>query len=357
MPPSTTPTPSPDVRPGRRLTWALLAIFSVIALVAAGCGSDAEPATQAAGDNGSGDEEFPVTIEHKYGETTIEEMPERVVAVGLTEQDALLALGIAPVATTEWFGEQPGAVWPWAQDELKALGAKTPEVLSSSDAVNVEAVAAQRPDLILAIYSGLKQGEYDKLSSIAPTVAQPKDNVDYGVSWQDLTTTVGAAVGKAEEAGALVADVEQQFADVREEHPEFDGKTAVMATPWEGIFVYGPEDPRGRLLEAIGFSLPADLAKVTGDEFGGNLAEENVDLIDVDSIVWLDAEEAKNLGGPGYEKLKVHTEGREVHLNSFDDPLGAATSFVSVLSLPFLLDGLTPKLTAAVDGDPATATQ
>ena len=41
-------------------------------------------------------------------------------------------------------------------------------------------------------------------------------------------------------------------------------------------------------------------------------------------------------------------------LDSFDDPLGGATSFVSVLSLPYLLDGLVPMLSAAVDGDPAT---
>jgi iron complex transport system substrate-binding protein len=44
---------------------------------------------------------FPVTIEHKYGSTTIEEAPERVAVVGLREQDALLGLGIVPVATTE----------------------------------------------------------------------------------------------------------------------------------------------------------------------------------------------------------------------------------------------------------------
>ena len=34
---------------------------------------------------------------------------------------------------------------------------------------------------------------------------------------------------------------------------------------------------------------------------------------------------------------------------------GGATSFVTALSLPFLLDGLVPMLAAAIDGDPATA--
>ncbi|MFW6174563.1 MAG: ABC transporter substrate-binding protein, partial [Chloroflexota bacterium] len=65
----------------------------------------------------SPEEEFPVTIEHKYGSTTIEEKPERVVTVGFSEQDPVLALGAKPVAVREWFGGQPNAVWPWAQEE------------------------------------------------------------------------------------------------------------------------------------------------------------------------------------------------------------------------------------------------
>src|SRR5262245_38105575 len=50
---------------------------------------------------------FPVTSEHKFGATTITAKPERVVAVGLVEQDALLALGVVPVATREWYGARP----------------------------------------------------------------------------------------------------------------------------------------------------------------------------------------------------------------------------------------------------------
>jgi iron complex transport system substrate-binding protein len=128
-----------------------------------------------------------------------------------------------------------------------------------------------------------------------------------------------------------------------------------MATPYEGIFVYGPEDPRGRFLQALGFELPPDLVEVTGEQFGGNVSEERADMLDVDALVWLDADDAEGvLGGPLYESFAVHQEGREVFLDSFDDPLGAATSFVTVLSVEFLVDGLVPKLAAAVDGNPAT---
>jgi iron complex transport system substrate-binding protein len=295
---------------------------------------------------------FPVTIEHKYGETVITEEPQRIVTVGLVEQDALLALGVVPVATTEWFGEYPGSIWPWAQEALGDVA--PPESVGTSAEVNIEAILDQDPDLVLALYSGLTEEQYDTLSAQVPTVAQPADLVDYGIGWEELTITVGRAVGKQAEAEALVADVEAQFAAAQEEHPEFVGASAVVATPYEGVWVYGPEDARGRFLTALGFELPPDLVEVTGEEFGGTLSPERADLLDLDVVVWLDAEAVEDYGGPVYETFAVHTEAREVFLDSFSDPLGGATSFVTVLSIPYLLDGLVPKLAAAVDGDPTT---
>jgi iron complex transport system substrate-binding protein len=322
----------------------------------AACSSSDDGAAASSSGSQTADGAFPVTVEHRFGETTVDALPERIVTVGLTEQDVLLALGVVPVATTEWFGEYPGAVWPWAQDELEALDAEPPESVGDATTVNVEAVAAQKPDLILAVYSGLTEEQYEQLSAVAPTVAQPEEFGDYGVPWDVMTRTVGQVIGQADAADALVEDVEAEFAAVREAHPEFDGATSVVATPYEGVGVYGTEDVRGRLLTSLGFVLPDGLAEVTGDEFYGQLSEERVDLLDVDTIVWLDADDAEGpLGGPLYAGLPVHTEGREVFLDSFDDPLGGATSFVTPLSLPFLLDGLVPRLAAAVDGDPATA--
>ena len=89
---------------------------------------------------------FPVTIDHKYGSTTIEAEPKRVVVVGLREQDALLALGVVPVATTEWYGKHPGAIFPWAKDELG--DAKVPTVLTTDrrHRDREDRRAAARPD-------------------------------------------------------------------------------------------------------------------------------------------------------------------------------------------------------------------
>jgi iron complex transport system substrate-binding protein len=184
-----------------RRYFSLLVCLGLLATGAAACGSSGEEGT-AGGDTSAGtaaeEGAFPVTIEHKFGSTTIEEAPERVVVAGLREQDSLLALGIVPVATTEWLGGRPGEIFPWAEDELGE--APVPEVLDFSDGLQFEKIAAQRPDLIVAVYSGLSRQDYEKLSAIAPTVAQPRGQIDWGASWQDELMMVGRAVGKPAEA-------------------------------------------------------------------------------------------------------------------------------------------------------------
>ena len=105
-----------------------------------------------------------------------------------------LALGVVPVATTEWFGKHPGAIFPWAKDKLGS--AKVPTVLEDTDGVQLEKVAAQQPDLILGVYSGITKKEYDALSKIAPVVAQPKGKPDFGTSWQEETLISGQVLGR-----------------------------------------------------------------------------------------------------------------------------------------------------------------
>jgi iron complex transport system substrate-binding protein len=331
----------------RSLQSRLAGVLGAAALVLAGtaCGGTSEEPAAATG----------VTIEHKYGATTIKGQPKRVVVVGLEEQDALLALGIVPVGTTKWLSAYPGEIGPWAKPKLGK--AAVPTVLDATDGVQFERVAKLRPDLILGLYSGLTKADYDKLSRLAPTVAQPKGLPDYGVSWQELTKTVGKAVGKPEQADQLVASVEQRFAQARKEHPEFAGKTALMATPYEGIFVYGTEDNRSRALTSLGFQLPKDLDKLIGDQFGANISKERTDLLDTDALVWLVEDPVKDKqklqGDKLYGDLNVAKQGRDIYISVSSD-YGNATSFVSVLSLPYLLDGLVPQLTAAADGNPAT---
>ncbi|MFG1610272.1 iron-siderophore ABC transporter substrate-binding protein [Actinoplanes sp. NPDC049265] len=332
-----------------------MAVAGLLLFLVAACGPNSNATDTAAPSAPSGATGFPVSVPNKFGTATITAEPKRVVTVGLVEQDSLLALGVVPVGTTEWFGEKPGAIWPWAEAALGS--APKPQVLTDTDGIQFEKVAALRPDLILAVYSGLTAEDYATLSKIAPTVAQPQGSVDYGVSWQDVTRTVGAAVGRKAQAEKLVADTEAKLAAVKQAHPEFAGKSGLMATTYEGYYVYGPQDSRGRLLTDLGLTLPAGLAEVTGKEFGANLSKERTDLLDTDVLIWLvdayAADKAKVQADPLYAKLDVKTQGRDVYLEN-EELEGAATSFITPLSLPFLLDKLVPQLAAALDGNPAT---
>lgn len=296
-------------------------------------------------------------IEHKHGSTEIPEAPERIVTVGLTDQDPVLALGVTPVGTTEWFGEEPGAIFPWARDYVEG---QTPEVVGDAESINFESVAALEPDLILGLYSGLSRDQYDTLSEIAPVVAQPGEYADYGVPWQEQTRRIGRALGREERAGELISQTEARFEEARENNPQFEGASGVVATFQPGYYyVYGPQDSRGRFMSLLGFDIPGEIAELAGDDFGAEISRERLEITDADALVWLvnSEQEGEELRRDSlYRQLEASREDRDLFLIN-GGPLYNAFSFNSVLSLPFLLDEIVPDLGAAVDGDTGTQSE
>ena len=138
---------------------------------------------------------FPVTIEHAYGETTIDTQPERIATVAWANHEVPLALGVVPVGMSKatWGDDDGDGVLPWVEDQLDELGAETPVLFDETDGIDFEAVADTEPDVILAAYSGLTQEEYDTLSKIAPVVAYP--DVAWGTSYEDMIRLNSAAIG------------------------------------------------------------------------------------------------------------------------------------------------------------------
>lgn len=338
----------------RRTFLTGLSAFALAPALAA-CGDDAgsTPGAQPSAGNAAEEGALPVTIKHKFGSTTITKAPERIVCVGLVEQDALLALGLVPVAVTKWFGEAAGQIFPWA---TAALGkSPLPTVLEDKDGVQFEKVAGLKPDLIIGQYAGLKQKDYDLLSKIAPTVAQPAGYVDFGVPWQESTRTIGQAVGRPAATKKLLDDVNAKIAKAAADHPEFAKASAIVATTYEGIFVYGPEDPRSRLMKDLGFAFPPALTKVGGDEFGASISPEKVGLLDVDCVVWINDEPATTKATGGlWAKTKAAKEGRGAFIAETDGAFYVAHSMLTPLSIPYMLERYVPMLAAAVDGDPST---
>jgi iron complex transport system substrate-binding protein len=327
-------------RPGgwRRALTAVAAGLLAVTTVTACAADEDEPAAPAA--SGSAAAAFPVSIAHKFGSTTIEKQPERVVTVGWNDQDPVLALGVVPVSTREWFTEYP--TYPWVKE---ATAGKTLTTFSAE--MNFEAIIKQQPDLILAIYETINKETYDKLSQIAPTVIQSADYADEQTPWDVQTLTTGKALGKSSEAQALVAKVNAKIDEAKAANPQFAGKTLVVDFgPEKGQHWLIPaKDPRRALFDALGFAAQAESEDVS---------EERLDLLDRDVLFVNGATKKDMLASPAFSRLKVVTEDRALY-TSFSTPLGGALAYSGPNALLYALDVLVPQLKAATDGDKATA--
>lgn len=326
----------------------LAPVAVVIALLAVvGCANTqsgpAAPAPSVAG-------AFPVTVEHKYGSTTVEAKPERVVSVGLTEQDVLLQLGVIPIAVTDWYGDQPHATWPWAQ---KLLGDAKPTVLTTTSGIQFEKVAQLGPDLIVGTNAGLSKQDYDKLSQIAPVVTSVAGSTPYFSAWDAQTLQIAKALGQEAAGAELVARTKQLFAQAKAEHPEFAGKTATFSqgAPYEGSLYVYPAGLSTQFLTDLGLTITPGLEKYQ-KESGGQavISAELADAIDADVIVFA-TESAENFNAlqkwPATKNIAAVRENRAAYT---DATLAGAIYFTTPLSLEYVAANLTPKLAEAASG-------
>jgi iron complex transport system substrate-binding protein len=339
------------------------AVLAAAALTLSACSTGPAASTPAAGTSGasgSSSAQFPVTIQHVFGETTIKEQPTRVATVSWVNDDVAIALGVVPVGVpeNEWGGNEQGST-PWKDSALKELGAgfgtdKAPVQYSEADGINFTEIAKLTPDIILAAYSGLSEEDYRKLSEIAPVVAHPE--VAYGTSWQDSTAIIGKALGKDAEATKLVAATEATVRNEAAKYPQIAGKSFIYgyanpADPTATGF-YTANDNRPRFLSAIGMKLApvAEKASAGSKEFFVPWSAEKAN--ELASDIFLSSVEDATTGeavtsDPLLGQIPAVKAGAFVA--DADKSLVLAISASSPLSLPWALDTFLPHLATAAD--------
>ncbi|PPS91196.1 iron-siderophore ABC transporter substrate-binding protein [Streptomyces sp. MH60] len=337
-------------KPWRRLAAALSAAALGVGLLA-GCGSDSDDsADRAGGDTPAAAGAFPVTVEHAFGTTKIEKAPERVVSVGYTDDQTVLAFGIKPVGMVDQYpnpaGQSPdiNTQWPWVKDKW---GGAVPEVImkNGDTGPNYEKIAALRPDLIVAVYSEIDRAAYDKLSKIAPTVGRTKGEKEpFSAPWQDNALHIAKALGKAEEGEKMVAGIQGKLDAATQDHPRFADQTAVVLSWYkDSVAPFTSTDVRGRLVTGIGFKYQTEIDEIAGGDFYTTLSPERVDLVDVDRVFVIndkadqDALKKFELFG----NLDAVKNGKVSYLLDSEGPaVGAAISQGTLLSMPYAVDEL-----------------
>lgn len=196
---------------------------------------------------------FPLTIEHALGTTVIEAQPDRVVSASATLTGHLLAIGTNVVAAQ---GLPPASPLSDANGFLVAWGdvavAAGVEVIAGPE-VNIEAIAAARPDLIVGNSFGgdaVTEDIYALLSEIAPTVV-----LDHSaLQWQDLAIILGEITGLEDGTTAAIDDFAAEIAAAADSiDTTYQVVPAVVSA--QGINVLTPTSSHGQLLTAMGYDV------------------------------------------------------------------------------------------------------
>src|ERR1700757_1992729 len=284
-----------------------------------------------------------VTVTHLFGQTVIKEPPKRVVSAGYTEQDDLLAVGVVPIAVTNWFGNQPFAVWPWAQPKL---GGAQPVVLSLDNGIPVDQIAGLKPDLIVAINAGVDADTYQKLSAIAPTVPQ-SDGDAFFEPWKEQATTIGQAVFQADQMKPLIDAVDKQFTAVAQKNPQWQAKKALLmqGSLFQGTVVATTAGWRTDFLNQMGLVI-ADSIKPFGTDHRAVIPRDQIKAVlnSADVVIWTTEspdDQTALLADPEVAASRATAQHR--HIFTTKDQAGAV-AFSSPLSYPLVADQLPPQI-------------
>lgn len=339
------------LRKARGRAAGVTALGAAAVLLLSACSGGAGAASSGA-PAGSADGAFPVTITSALGDTTIESKPARIATWGWGATDAVLALGIQPVAIpADDYSGGDDKMPDWIAEAVDRVGGEAPTILdSSAEEIPLEALLKTNPDVLLAPYSGLTQKEFDAVSAAGiPVVAYP--DAPWTTPWRDVITITGKALGLPTEADALLQSLDARVADAAAAHPEFAGTTiAYVDDDVDTFYLYLPADARVEILEDLGFVTPPSVTSLDTGEgtFYTTVSYENLGKIDA-QVVLTQAEDQATL-----DEFLTSDRGKlipAVAKSAVAAMVGAQNASAvspTALTLPWILPTLTDKLAAAV---------
>ncbi|MBM4764295.1 siderophore ABC transporter substrate-binding protein [Bacillus sp. B15-48] len=229
--------------------WQSFILILIMALFAAGCGTDSNGNNARESDD-NGEQKETLTITHELGETTVEKNPETVIVFDYGVLDSLDLLGIEVTGVPKQ--TLPAYLSKYNDEKYEHVGGlKEPDF---------EKIHSLSPDLI--IISTRQLEAYDELSEIAPTLFIQLDTNNYLESYKQNTRLLGEIFEKEAEVEVELVKVEEAIKELNEKASANDETGLIILANEGNISAYGPGSRFGLL----------------HDEFGVKPADENIEV-------------------------------------------------------------------------------
>lgn len=268
-----------------RRSFAALAIGSAGALALAACGGSSSSSSSSSAGSSSAkaapsalpsgmgatvaDGEFPRTVKHFRGETEIKEAPKKVVILSTGQLDGVLALGIVPVGAASAGDSEMIPNYLKEKYSEKASELEKIQKVGKRTDPNIGSIANLKPDLILVNNTNKKEGFYESLQKIAPTVVTEGT----GVNWKQDFLLIAAALGTTEKAESLM----KEYTEKAKKLGEKAGKEKTFS------FLYVTND-RNRIFGVSSFvgsiCVDASLARPQNQQFDTTSKDISAELLD-----------------------------------------------------------------------------
>ncbi|MBB3037031.1 ABC transporter substrate-binding protein [Hoyosella altamirensis] len=220
------------------------------------------------------------TITTHYRPVEVPRSPQRVIAASYWIPFQMYAIGVRPIGVYDYSGNFD-QLSPAMQEFISNVS-----VIGSWADLEIEAIAALQPDLIIGNAMEIDEGVFASLSRIAPTAVF---SADTRADWMTILDGVADSLNQADALNGLRAEYERTVAEIAE---KYLGKisehtwASVSFGHGEGEFsLQHPDSAAGALLAAIGVEF-GRAAAATGTEYSyTTYSTENFTVIDDVTLV------------------------------------------------------------------------
>jgi len=319
-----------------------LSILAVIALLITGCGAneetnegqtETEENTNETNDNT--EESASYTVEHAMGTTEVPATPQKIVILTNEGTEALLAMGIKPIgAVKSWTGDP---WYPHIADQMDGV-----QVVGTESEVNLEAIVALQPDLIIG-NKMRQEAIYDQLKAIAPTIFAETLRGDWKVNFE----LYSKAIDKEDEGEQVIGNFDSRINELRNK-ADLDKEISVVRFMGDHTRIYYTDTFSGVIFDEIGLKRPAQLEEFFADDpndmFMRKAGKEQIPQMDGDILFYFtyetgdgtaSATETEMLNDPLWQNLTAVQEG---NVYKVDDAIWNTAG--GVLAANLMLDDL-----------------